>query len=159
MKKYSGPRNLENNISKLIKPILKKKKDHFRIINDLRKNWQEIIGEKYYQYCYPKKVTINQDKKAVLFIGSYNSAVAFALEGNQNIILEKIASHFGYKIISNIKISQELKEIKLKKKEKKIKLDTKDENLIQENIKNIKDESLKDVLHKLGQSIFNKKTD
>ncbi len=159
MKKYKGFQKLDHKISKIIKPISKKKRDNFAVLTKLSKNWQQIIGDKYYQYCYPKKIKFNQDGKAILFIGAYNSAVAFALEGNQNYIIEKIASYFGYKIISNVKISQELKEISLKKEEKKIELNEKDQQLITTSTNKIKNTNLKNTLKKLGESIFNKNSD
>jgi hypothetical protein len=159
MKKYNGFQKLDQKISKIIKPISKKKKDNFLILNNLEKNWEKMVGAKYYQFCYPKKVQFNTNNKTVLFIGAYNAAVAFALESQQNYIIEKIASYFGYKIISNIKISQELREMKLIKKGKKLILEPKDEELIAQNIENIKDKNLQEVLEKLGKEIFAKKTD
>lgn len=156
-KPYKGPRSLEDNISKIIKPISKKKRDNFTILNKLNKNWEEIIGKKYAPFCEAIKLKINADKKTTLHLNAYNSAIAFALEGLKNDIIEKIASYFGYKIIHNIRITQELKEITLKKKEEPLKLDEKDQKLIDESTKDVKDEALQKILQKLGKSILGKK--
>jgi len=158
MKKYSGFQKLDDNISKIIKPISKKKRENFVILQNLTKNWPEIAGQKYYQYCYPKKIKFNQNNTAILFIGAYNSAIAFALEGNKNYIIEKIASYFGYKIVTDIKILQELKEIKLQKVKKSRKLDDKEEKFIKNNTLKIKDQELQSVLKKLGELILSQKT-
>lgn len=158
MKKYSGFQTLDHKISKIIKPISKKKKDNFVILNSLTKNWREIVGEKYYRYCYPQKVQFNTNKKTVLFVGCYNAAVAFALEGQQNYILEKIAVYFGYKIIANIKISQDLREIEVQKSKIEPIVDEKSQEIIEENIKEIADKDLQETLRKLGKHIFAKKT-
>ena len=158
MKKFSGFQKLDHKISQIIKPISKKKKDNFVVLNSLLKNWEAIVGAKYYRYCYPKKVQFNTNNKTVLFIGSYNAAVAFALDGHQNYIIEKIASYFGYKIISSIKISQELREISFNKKEENLALSEVDQALIADTTKEIRDKNLQDVLQRLGKSIFGKKT-
>ena len=78
--KYSGFQKLDHKISKIIKPISKKKKDNFVILNNLSKNWETIVGAKYYRYCYPKKVQFNTNKKTVLFIGSYNNISLLAAQ-------------------------------------------------------------------------------
>lgn len=159
MKKYNGFQKLDQQISKIIKPISKKKKDNFIILNTLEKNWETFVGEKYYKFCYPKKIQFNTNNKTVLFIVSHNAAAAFALESQQNLVIEKIAIYFGYKLVSNIKISQELREISLPKAQKKLILAEKDEDLIAHQIENIQDQNLKEILQKLGKEIFAKKTD
>ena len=153
---YQGFQSLEDNIGKIIKPMARNKKDSFFILSSLIKNWPAIIGEKYYPYCVPQKVKISKEHKITLFINAHNSAVAFYLEGNYSQILEKIAAYFGYKIINEIRISQELREIAEKKAKKEVKLTAKDQEFIDQNIENIVDENLKNVLRQLGQEIFNK---
>lgn len=157
MKKYSGPKRLEDGIGNIIKPISKKKKDNFTILSKLIKNWKIIVGEKYYQFCHPQKIKLSTtNNQATLFITSYNSAIAFALEGNKNQIIEQIASYFGYKIVSDIRITQELKEISLKPKNKEIKLEEKDKEFIRDTIKDVKNQDLQEILRKLGESILGK---
>jgi hypothetical protein len=157
MKKYSGLQKLDGNISKIIKPISKKKKDNFAILAKLSKNWKTIVGEKYHKYCIPHKIKLSKaNNQATLSIVSYNSAIAFALEGNKNQIIEKIAAYFGYKVICGIRITQDLKEISLKTTKKKLKLDEKSEKLIKEETKEIKDQDLQKILQKLGESILGK---
>lgn len=153
---YSGFKKLEDNVSKIIKPISKKKKDNFIILNNLAKNWENIVGAKYAAFCFPKKLSFNPQNQGTLFISAFNSSAAFALDSNQNYMLEKIASHFGYKIISAIKISQELREVVIKEKAKKLTLKAEDEEFIKETTKNIKDETLRHILQKLGESILTK---
>jgi hypothetical protein len=103
-----GFKTLENKISQILKPILTKKKDNFLVINNLYKNWQKIVGEQCFKHCFPKKITFEKGKKinGVLTIGAGNSAVSFYLEANSNQIIQSIASYYGYKIVSKIRIIQ-----------------------------------------------------
>lgn len=153
----SGFSSIEDNISQILKPIFVKKKDNFLLTNSLNKNWQKIIGEKCWQFCSPRKIQFEKNKKAnaVLTIAANNSAVAFYLEANISQILENIASYYGYKVVGDIKIIQEPKIIlqeKLDKIEEKI--SKKNEELIVESTNKIKDLELKEILQKLGKSIL-----
>ncbi len=158
MKKYNGFLPLEMQISKITKPLSKNKQDHFATLHNIVKNWSDIVGKKYAIYCYPKKITANQFQKSTLFICAHNSAAAFALDANKNYIIEKIACYFGYKIINNIRITQELQEIKTQIKEEII-LKSEDKEYINKITREIEDEQLKNTLRELGKCIFNKKTD
>lgn len=151
---FSGFTSLENSISKIIKPLSKRKKDNFVMLNALRQNWLNIVGDKYQQYCFPEKIKINKENKATLFIVVYNSAFAFAIDGNQNQIIEKIACYFGYKAIHNIKITQEIKEINIVSAKITKPLAPEQEKFISDNVKNIKNADLKDILAKLGSEVL-----
>jgi len=148
---------LEKNISQILKPIFvkgRKNKDSFLVINNLNKNWQKIIGEKCWQFCAPKKIKFEKNKKAdgVLAISANNSAIAFYLEAGTNQIIENIASYYGYKIISDIRIIQEPKvlvEEKLAEINKNISQKSKD--LITNSTLEIKDQELREILQKLGK--------
>lgn len=160
MNSYNGFKKLEDNIGQIIKPISRKKKDNFFIVNNLAKNWQNIVGEQYSKFCKPQKVNFNHDKKAILTISASNSAVAFALESKSQDIIEKIAIYFGYKLVSSIKITQTLREAEKSTtnstKDLKI-LSNEDENLILQLTQEVKDKNLQEILQKLGKSIFSKK--
>jgi hypothetical protein len=162
MKPYQGFVPLETQISKILKPVLVKKKDHFLLMKNLNKNWQKIIGEKCWQFCAPKKIQFADGKKfgkkshGTLYIKAYNSAMAFYLEANCNQIVENIASYYGYKIIEQIKIIQEPKNILTNNNQEKIeqKISPEKQNLITKKLDNIKDLELKNILQKLGTSIL-----
>jgi hypothetical protein len=156
---------LEKNISQILKPIFIKgkktkfflAKDNFLVINNLNKNWQKVIGEKCWQFCSPKKIKFEKNKKAdgVLTIAANSSAIAFYLEASTNQIIENIASYYGYKIISDIRIIQEpriLGENKSIEIYKNISQESQD--LIANSTLEIKDLELKEILQKLGKSIL-----
>ena len=128
-------KSIDSTITNILKPIFNSSRQNFIIINNLVKNWNIIIGESYAKFCYPKTVKFNkkynmrkskvkndtessnaiqysqkQPLEAELVIAGYNSAISFILESESDKIIEKIASFYGYKAISKIKIVQEPKQ-------------------------------------------------
>ncbi len=152
-----GFRSLENKISQILKPIFvqgKNRKDNFLVIGNLNKNWQKIIGEKCWQFCSPKKIKFEKNKKAagILTIAVNNSATAFYLEASTNQIIENIASYYGYKIVAEIRIIQEPKILVAEKPDEIIKDNiVQNQDLIANSTAIIKDAELKDILQKLGK--------
>jgi hypothetical protein len=149
---------LSLNVSQILKPIFNKRKDNFLVINNLNKNWQKIVGDRCWQFCIPKKVRFQKGKKnnATLYIVAYNSAIAFYLEANSTQIIQNIASYYGYKIISQIRISQELRNVEQKELILNKKIDEEQRKIIEDSTINIKDDGLKLALQNLGKSIFGK---
>jgi hypothetical protein len=148
--------SLEENISRILKPIFAKKKDNFLVISNLNKNWSKIIGDQYFKYCFPKKITFPKNKKnnAILTISASNSSIGFFLEATSNQIIQNIASYYGYKIIAEIKIVQEPK-ILQEEKQKTIKIVSEEkEKSIAKSTAKIQDKELKLILEKLGKSIL-----
>ncbi|MCE3255530.1 MAG: hypothetical protein K0R25_1024 [Rickettsiaceae bacterium] len=160
MKQNHGLSPLTDKIGQVLKPIFAKRKDDFLILGNLSKNWQKIVGEKCWQFCHPKKVKFEKNKKAngVLSISAYNSSIGFYLEANSSQIIENIASYYGYKIISEIRIIQEPKQLDQKPKEVAEEINQKQQDFILESTTKIEDKELKNILQKLGKSIWTKKS-
>ena len=127
------------------------------LVNNLVKNWEEVIGKKYCEFCYPKSVNFSKDKSAggKLTIGVYNSAVGFFLENNSELIIERIARFYGFKSISKIIIKQEPKVIN-SGKVREIKLPESEEKFLQERLSEVTDADLAETLQRLGREIFKK---
>jgi hypothetical protein len=167
MKKNYGVQSIEQKLASLLKPMFVGGKKEFVLINNLVKNWDEIVGKKYAQFCYPKKVSLggknfSQKKSAFgkaaegsLTIAVFNSSVGFFLENNSEIILERIAIFYGFKVISKIIIKQEPKNINVAKA-LEIKLSSQEENFLQEKLSTIPNQDLAQTLQKLGREIFKK---
>jgi hypothetical protein len=154
MKKSYGLQSIDSKITNLLKPIFQGGKKEFIIINNLVKNWQDIIGEKYVNFCYPKSITFDKSQKsAKLTIAVYNPAIGFFLENNSEIILERISSLYGFKTISKIIIKQEPQSIKSDQIQE-IKLSAAEENFLKEKLSAIEDEELAKTLTKLGREIL-----
>ena len=155
MKKSYGLQSIDSKITNLLKPIFQGGKKEFIIINNLVKNWHDVVGEKYVNFCYPKSITFDKSQKsAKLTIAVYNPAIGFFLENNSEIILERISSLYGFKTISKIIIKQEPQNIKPAASE--IKLPPQEEKFLQEKLNAIEDKELAQTLQKLGREILRK---
>jgi hypothetical protein len=152
-----GLQSIEQKLSSLLKPMFQGSKKEFIMINNLVKNWEEIIGKKYAVFCYPKSVVLGKDNyiSGKLTIGVYNSAVGFFLENNSEIILERIATFYGFKSISKIIIKQEPKVVDVNLN-LEIKLPEQQEKFLKGKIDDIEDKDLAATLQKLGREIFKK---
>ncbi len=155
MKKTSfGLQSIDQKLNDLLKPIFSGNKKEFILINNLSKNWSEIVGRKYEKLCYPQSVKFDKNEKtASLTIAVHNPAIGFFLESNSEVIIERIAVLFGFKSIKKIIIKQDPKVIE-KTVEKDIKLSTDKQKILDENIKNIDDEKLLEALKNLGKDIL-----
>lgn len=150
-----GLQSLEKNLDSVLKPIFDGSKKEFVLINNLAKNWKDIIGIKYAKFCYPKSVTFAKRKgsKSKLTIGVFNPSVGFFLEQNSEIILERIASYYGFKSMERIVIKQEPKELDTKINIDEIKLPTRKQDFLEDAIKNIEDKELAKTLERLGKIV------
>ena len=153
-----GLQSLDQKLSHLLKPLFQGSKKEFILVNNLVKNWEEVIGKKYSEFCYPKSVNFGKTKIAgdgKLTIGVYNSAVGFFLENNSELIIERIARFYGFKSISKIIIKQEPKIIN-SEKALGARLPEAQEKFLAEKISEISDQDLAETLQKLGREIFRK---
>lgn len=142
-------------VKSIIKPILK---DYSPVILIIKRNWANILGEKYFEFCEPEKIFFQKNTKgnATLYITAFNPVISFYIENNKFFILEKINSIFGYSIIKDIKIKQNPKIIKQYKKTNTT-LNESDKTKITNEINLIEDSELKESLKELGQSLYSTK--
>ncbi|OFW80727.1 MAG: hypothetical protein A2887_05910 [Alphaproteobacteria bacterium RIFCSPLOWO2_01_FULL_40_26] len=145
-------KSVEENISYLLKPLFSGNKKEFIIIGNLIKNWEEIVGKKYAKFCHPEKTNFNKNEKT-LTIAVHNAATGFFLKNNSEILLERIATFYGFKAISKIIIKQEPKNIETTNPLES-KLDENKEKFLHEKTAAISDQNLAESLNKLGREIF-----
>jgi hypothetical protein len=147
---------LEKHISQILKPVVINKRDNFLAISNLNKNWQKIIGGKCWRFCYARKIQFSKNKKsnAILTIAVHNGAVAFYLEANASDIIENIASYYGYRIVSEIKIIQEPANLAEQPKMITKNINPKQQAFITQSTAIIKDDGLRLALQQLGNSIL-----
>jgi len=151
-KRY-GLQTIDEKVSNLLSPIFNGSKKEFIIINNLVKNWAQIIGEKYAKFCSPKMVNFDKKHQNIrLTIAVFNSATGFFIENNSEIIIERIATKYGFKSINKIIIKQEPKEIDLDLSSKKL---PKELNYkIDKKLENIENKELSATLKKLAEEIY-----
>lgn len=159
--KIYGLQSLDQKLTSLLKPMFQGNKKEFLIINNLVKNWEEIIGKKYSKFCYPKSINFSKNSRdnfsqAKLTIAVYNSSVGFFLENSSEFLLEKIAALYGFKAVHKIIIKQEPQPLESILDED-AKLSQIEEKNLQEKIKNITDPELAKTLARLGREILSSK--
>lgn len=156
MKSY-GLQSIDQKLSDLLKPLFQGSKKEFILINNLVKNWEEVVGKKYAEFCYPKSINFGKEKGigGKLTIAVYSSAVGFFLENNAELITERIARFYGFKSITKIIIKQEPKIINTSQVIK-INLPASEEKFLQDRISEISDPDLAETLKKLGREILKK---
>ena len=155
-KRSFGLQTIEEKMSHLLKPIFQGSKKEFILINNLVKNWAQIVGPKYAKFCAPKMVNFEKNKTgAKLTISVFNSSVGFFLENNSDIIIERIATLYGFKSINRIIIKQEPKNIEIEQLDKKIN-DKNIEKMVDSTLENIENKELELTLKKLAEDIFGK---
>jgi hypothetical protein len=152
--KKNFARSIEENINQVLQPLFSGSKKEFILINNLVKNWSQIIGKKYARFCSPKMVSFSKDhKSAKLTIIAYNSAIAFFIENNCELIIETIASLYGYKTINKIIVKQQPQNI-INPDDSKIILNKIQEEYLQKKIINFENEDLAQTIADLGRVII-----
>lgn len=152
-KKYQGLNNIGYALNQVIKPISNK---NLTLIIPIIKNWESIIGKKYSQFCEPEKIRFKKGEKGngELYISVFNPAIALYLDSNELYICEKIASYFGYKIVSKIRLIQRpklVKNIKTKQMLQNKKVSEKVLNKVEAATSTIENPILKKALEDLGK--------
>lgn len=144
-------------LDKAMRPALK----HYgfaesRILTD----WPIIIGEYLGQYTNVQRVMFPKQGQSggTLYIEVYHSGLATELVYLEPVILEKIATYFGYKAIDTIKwvhrpgYTKPVQEV-----EKPIiprEPSQKGSEVVHEMVESIEDEALRERLEALGRHIF-----
>jgi hypothetical protein len=123
-----------------------------RIISE----WQSIVGDKLANHCIPQKLSFSAGKKTdgTLSIAVENG-FATELQHTQSVILEKLATYFGYKAVARITISHTYTP-ELEKPLSKPRKATLSKNCI--NIaESIEDEELRAALTSIARTLSNTK--
>jgi len=136
---------------------------------DIITNWVEIIGEQLARYSFPQKIDFPRDRKnnGCLHITVPSGAFAVEIKHKEKYILDKINTYFGYNAVSSLRIIQNnelcLDDYKIKKtnKNKLPQISQQDSDFIKNISNEINNENLKEILIKLGHSIYanNNKTE
>ncbi len=135
-----GLRPFSNSIPKTLKKHLKKGGFNYSQIVD---NWTKIVNIKISDACYPVSVNLGKEMKEGTLILNVVHGKELEVEYGKNEIIDKINSFFGYNCITKIK----LKIIQNKLIDKKnIFPKIKNSQKIDEKMKNIKDDRLKNSL-------------
>ena len=126
---------------------------------DILLNWKDIVGQEIAAYAYPIKVKYDhRENIRTLYMEVPVGGFALELQHKEEYLLEKINVYFGYKAVHKINISQniklrpQIKPVKVEKEE--IKLSDDEKKYMEDVVADIKDEKLKEILTKLGESVI-----
>lgn len=124
-------------------------------------NWDKIVGKELANYSFPQKIDFKRDQKnnGILHLQVPSGAFALEIAHREKYILEKINAYFGYNAVCGLKIVQNsvisLPEDFDDVEEKKEIVLSDDENCYIKSLsEEVKSSKLKEILIKLGQSIF-----
>lgn len=125
-------------------------------------HWKDIVGEKIYDFTLPTQTKFNpKTNKRTVFINVPVGGFALELQHKENYILNKINAYFGYNAVHKIAITQDMNmNPKYTAKNKLINqnLTEEEKKYLEDILKEIKDENLKEILTNIGKNIIaNKK--
>ena len=140
-----GLRSFKDTLPKNVKKILNKKG---YIYSDIISNWNYLVGSKISKVSYPKSFKPIGNNSPGILILRVQRGNEIDIEYSKSEIMNKINSHFGYKIINKIKF--ETFEVKFKsKKNINYSISNKSKNRFLKSINHIKNEKVKNSLLKL----------
>ena len=140
-----GLRSFKDTLPKKVKKILNKKG---YIYSDIISNWNYLVGSKISKVSYPKSFRPNENNLTGILFLKVQRGSEIDVEYSKSEIMNKINSHFGYKIINKIKF--ETFEVKFKsKKNINYSISNKSKNRFLKSINHIKNEKVKNSLLKL----------
>ncbi|MFW0777104.1 MAG: DUF721 domain-containing protein [Rickettsiales bacterium] len=147
------PKTLSSCIEPLTRPVLK---SQGIASSRLLSQWQEVVGEAMATRSYPAKLTFPRGKttEGTLTIAVENG-FATEIQHMMPVILERLATYYGYKAVSRIVISHSYSPLEKPKKPKPKRVSNVDYT---ELTKDIGDDDLKLALESFAQTLSDKKT-
>ena len=147
-----GLRPFSSSIPKTLKKHLRKGGYNYSNIVD---NWTNIVSKKISDVCYPITVKMGKEMRDGTLVLNVTHGKEIEVEYEKNEIKDKINSFFGYNCISNVKLK--IARVKLETK-KKILPKIKNLREIEEKMKRVKDDKLKNSLNVFLKA-YNKKSE
>ena len=135
-----GLRPFSSSIPKTLKKHLRKGGYNFSSIVD---NWTKIASKKIANACYPTTVKMGKEMREGTLVVNVIHGKELEVEYEKNQIIDRVNSFFGYKCISSIVLKVIQTKIKTKKNPPKIK----DFLRIENKMKKVNDETLKNSLN------------
>ena len=96
-----GLRSFKDTLPKDVKKILNKKGYTY---SEILNKWHYLVGNKISKVSYPKIFKIGGKNAPGTLIIKVQRGNEIDIEFSKNIIMEKINSYFGYKILDSIKL-------------------------------------------------------
>ena len=142
-----GLRPFGNTLPRGLKGILKKNGYNY---SEILSKWSILVGKDIANCAYPKSIKMKKGDSNGTLILTVNRGDEINVEYSKNEIIQKINSHFGYKLIEETK----LKTIGLEYKNSKNKeIKSKFNKSLQKKIDKIKNKSIRESLSELLKEV------
>ena len=146
-----GLRAFGNTLPRGLKSILKKNGYNY---SEIIGKWNMLVGKDIAGWAHPKSIKMKKGSSNRTLVLAINRGDEINIEYSKNEIINKINSHFGYKLINEIKvqvINSAAKKIKTKKKNNLVS----DLKNYEKKINEIKNENIRNSLNQLLEKIKN----
>ena len=140
-----GLRSFKNSLPKNVKKILNKKGF---VYSEILNRWSYLVGNEASKVSFPKTFKPSGKNAPGTLIINVQRGNEINIEFGKNIIIEKINSFFGYKVLNNVRLEtfNSLKEDIIKKKSHISKNSTKK---FKDSLKSLNNEKIKKSLTEL----------
>ena len=146
-----GLRSFRDTLPKKIKKIIDKKG---HIYSETLNNWKYIVGNKLFNFCYPKSFKNSNRFGVSTLIIMVKRGHEVDLEYSKQEIIDKMNNFFGYSVVEKLKFTSF--DNQNDKLETKLKPSYVTNNKFNEKIKDVKNEKLKQSLAELTK-VFKQK--
>jgi hypothetical protein len=144
-----GLRPFGNTLPRGMRGILKKNGFNY---SEIISKWSLLVGKEISEYAQPKVIKMRQGNTNGTLVLSIARGNEINIEYSKNEIINKINSHFGYKLINKIKVQTlNFHTKKTKNINKQLNLS----NNLETKIKNIKNENIRNSLLEFFKTIKN----
>ena len=142
-----GLRPFGNTLPRGLKGILKKNGYNY---SEIISKWNILVGKDIANCAYPKSIKMKKDNSNGILILAVNRGDEINVEYSKKEIIQKINSHFGYKLVDEIKLKTINSEY-LNPKNKEIK--NKFNKNFQNKINKIENKSIRESLSELLKEV------
>ena len=140
-----GLRSFKSSLPKNVKKILNKKGF---VYSEVLSRWNYLVGNEISKICFPKAFKPNGKNAPGTLIISVERGNEINIEFSKNIIIEKINSFFGYKIINNVRL-ETYNNSKKDINKKKMLISTNATKKFKDSLKSVNNEKIKKSLMEL----------
>lgn len=118
-------------------------------------DWKLIIGDKFAELCHPVRIHFPFEKRTGgrLYLKT-SSSFAPEIAHLEPMIVDKINAYFGYGAVEKITIAHGFIKPPVRKKKIKYQLNTEQRSMLEESVRDVTNNDLKEALFNLGVGIM-----
>ena len=140
-----GLRSFKNSLPKNVKKILNKKG---LVYSEILNRWNYLVGNEISKVSFPKTFKPSGKNAPGTLIISVQRGNEINIEFSKNIIIEKINSFFGYKVLNNVRI-ETFNNLKENINKKKMHISANNKAKFKDSLKSLNNEKIKKSLIEL----------